>query len=201
MSRHVYEILHDTPNRSVSRRRIYVVQDSLVVRVRRRSDESAREMPSDEFASSVAIVRPALVTLAARLTSWDQADDVVQEALARAWVKRRLFDPRRGTLKAWLLAITADQARLERRRSSRRPLLGVSRDEPGSVSLDDAENPGVAKYVERLSPRQRLAVDCYYFADLSVAEVAAVMRCSEGTVKSTLADARARLRALIETDV
>jgi RNA polymerase sigma-70 factor (ECF subfamily) len=48
--------------------------------------------------------------------------------------------------------------------------------------------------VERLPPRQKLAVDCFYFVGLSVAETAAVMGCSEGTVKSTLSDARTRLR-------
>jgi len=53
--------------------------------------------------------------------------------------------------------------------------------------------------VSRLAGRQRLAVDCFYFVGLSVAETAAVMRCSEGTVKSTLADARKRLRSMLET--
>ncbi len=42
------------------------------------------------------------------------ADDVVQEALIRAWTKRAQFDPQRGTPAAWLLAITADQARRAR---------------------------------------------------------------------------------------
>lgn len=50
----------------------------------------------------------------------------------------------------------------------------------------------------RLTPRQRLAVDCFYFVGLSVTETAAVMRCSEGTVKSTLSDARNRIRTILE---
>ena len=37
-----------------------------------------------------------------------------------------------------------------------------------------------------------------YFADLGVAHTAVVMPCSVGTVKSTLADARSRRRALWE---
>jgi RNA polymerase sigma-70 factor (ECF subfamily) len=52
--------------------------------------------------------------------------------------------------------------------------------------------------VARLTRRERLAVDCFYFADLSIAETAAVMGCSEGTVKSTLSSARERLRGLLE---
>ena len=50
----------------------------------------------------------------------------------------------------------------------------------------------------RLSRRQRLVVDCFYFAGLSLAETAAVMGCAEGTVKSTLADARGKLRTVLE---
>jgi RNA polymerase sigma-70 factor (ECF subfamily) len=41
-------------------------------------------------------------------------------------------------------------------------------------------------------------VDCVYYAGLTVAETAAVMGCADGTVKSTLADARNRLRDLLE---
>lgn len=52
--------------------------------------------------------------------------------------------------------------------------------------------------LRRLSARQRLAVDCFYFVGLSVAETASVMHCAEGTVKSCLADARGRLRELLE---
>jgi RNA polymerase sigma-70 factor (ECF subfamily) len=52
--------------------------------------------------------------------------------------------------------------------------------------------------ISKLPSRQRLAIDCYYFVGLSVAETAAVMRCAAGTVKSTLSDARARLQRILE---
>jgi len=134
----------------------------------------------------------AMSLLAARLSSDAERDDVVQEALIRAWSKRAQFDPGRGTPSAWLLAITADQARRARR--GRRPLLGML---PGRVRPIDDELD-LAHAITGLSGRQRLAVDCFYFVGLNVAETAAVMRCSEGTVKSTLSDARSRLRKLLE---
>ena len=40
----------------------------------------------------------------------------------------------------------------------------------------------------------------HYFVGLTVDETAAVMDCSTGTVKSTLFDARTRLRALLGDD-
>ena len=55
----------------------------------------------------------------------------------------------------------------------------------------------VAAALARLSTRQREAVDLHYYAGLSVADTATVMGCSAGTVKSTLSDARARLRILL----
>jgi hypothetical protein len=64
-------------------------------------------------------VRPhllAMARLAARLAPTGDRDDIVQEALARAWQKRGQFDARRGAPGAWLLAITADRARQARRR-------------------------------------------------------------------------------------
>ena len=137
---------------------------------------------------------PAITRLAARLAPEADRDDVVQEALTRAWRKRRQYDPRRGTPAAWLLAITADQARQARRR--RRPLT-LFADIAARVRSTD-EHVDVEYALARLAPRQRLAVDCYYFVGLSSAETAAVMGCSEGTVKSTLSDARARLRPLLE---
>lgn len=48
--------------------------------------------------------------------------------------------------------------------------------------------------VAALPPRQRLVVSLHYLAALSVEEVAAVLEISPGTVKSTLFEARARLR-------
>jgi RNA polymerase sigma factor (sigma-70 family) len=157
------------------------------------------EGPPGDGSAFVEWVRPhvgAMARLAGRLGVGADRDDIVQEALARAWVKRSQYDGSRGTASAWLLAITADQAR-----------KAVRRVRPAGV-LEEYDGPGVRPDVEgridvgqalgELPARQRLAVDCFYFADLSVADTAAVMGCSEGTVKSTLSDARARLRTLLE---
>jgi RNA polymerase sigma-70 factor, ECF subfamily len=145
-------------------------------------------MTPDEF---IDLTRPHLSKmgrLAERLSGTADRDDVLQETLVRAWLKRHQYDPLRGSLSAWLMAITADQARRLRRR--RRPLHAT----PPSPSSGEDDRLDIELAVERLPARQRLAVDCYYFVGLSVAETAEVMRCSQGTVKSTLANARRNLR-------
>jgi RNA polymerase sigma-70 factor (ECF subfamily) len=158
------------------------------------SQVSTATATPDAFAEWVRPHLGAMRRLAARLSPQVDADDVVQEALLRAWRKRVQFDPRRGTPAAWLLAIAADQALQARRR--RRPALLIADVSARVHSADDAVDVEFA--IANLPPRQRLAVDCFYFVGLSVAETATVMRCSEGTVKSTLFDARERLRPLLE---
>jgi RNA polymerase sigma-70 factor (ECF subfamily) len=163
---------------------------------RRRASLDLDQIPdsAEAFAEWVGPHLTVMARLAARLTSDSDRDDVVQEALLRAWEKRFQYDSMRGSLRTWLLAITADQARRSRRRT--RP-AGVVADltMPGR-SLD--ERLDVEGAVSRLPPRQRLAVNCFYFVDLSITETAALMRCSPGTVKSTLADARHRLKELLD---
>lgn len=135
---------------------------------------------------------PAMVRIAARLGPSGSKDDVVQEALVRAWRHRARYDTERGTFRAWLLTIVANEAR----RAAARQWHPTTIPPAGSpTSLEDRLD--IAAAVQRLPPRQKLAVDCYYFAGLSVVETAAVMACSEGTVKSTLSDARARLRSAL----
>ena len=140
---------------------------------------------------------PAMARLAARLAPAADRDDIVQEALTRAWLKRDRYDSRRGTPSAWLLAITADQARKAGGRRWSRTLFAETAG-PASTAARADDRLDLDRALRRLTARQRLAVDCFYFVGLSTAQTAAVMRCSEGTVKSTLSDARAKLRTLLE---
>jgi len=150
----------------------------------------------DAFAKWVLPLTRPIAYLAARLAPQVERDDLVQEVLARAWAKRHQYDPARGTPSAWLLAITADLAGKARRRyRPSAPLAEAADAVDPSVAPHDID---LARALVRLTDRQRLAVDCHYFVGLSIAETAAVMGCAEGTVKSTLADARARLRTLLE---
>jgi RNA polymerase sigma factor (sigma-70 family) len=153
----------------------------------------------DEFAAWVSPHLMAMGHLAARLVGSGDRDDVVQEALTRAWLKRHTFDAARGTPRVWLLAIVADRARRSWKRT--RPSIPLLDDAIApTVEEHDAEASrlDIEQAVRRLPPRMRLAVDCVYFVGLTISEAATVMGVKEGTVKSTLADARDRLRSTLE---
>jgi RNA polymerase sigma factor (sigma-70 family) len=85
-----------------------------------------------------------------------------------------------------------DRARKHRRRRTETPLRDVP-DVAGPVD-DRSSRLDLAIALAGLSERQRLAVSLFYVIGLTMSDAATVMNCSEGTVKSTLHDARGRLR-------
>ncbi len=112
-------------------------------------DERARE-----FAAAVGQHGQAMSWLATRMAGV-HAEDVVQEALLRAWRSWDQFDPRRGSLASWLLAITASEARRVSRRLRLPIRIGSSHTSERERDLD------LERALNRLPPRQRLAVDCH----------------------------------------
>lgn len=141
-----------------------------------------------------------MTRLARRLAPHADPDDLVQDALVRAWQKRHHFDPGRGTATTWLLAIVADRARSSRRIRARwLRVVDESATVPETPVDDRGPDVDLERAIARLPERQQLAVHLHYFVGLSVDETSAVMTCTPGTVKSTLFDARTRLRALLDT--
>ena len=150
-----------------------------------------RAAADGEFADWVSPHVVAMSRLAARLAPDGDRDDIVQEALLRAWRKRSTYDETRGSVLTWLLAIVADQCRRSRVRS--RPTSSLV-DTP---VIDSTADVDLERELLRLSERQRLAISLHYFVGLSVRECADVMRCSEGTVKSQTARGLDALRVSV----
>jgi RNA polymerase sigma-70 factor, ECF subfamily len=145
-----------------------------------------------DFAGWVGPHLGAMRLFATRLAPGAQ-DDVVQDALVRAWRRKGTFDPSRGSARTWLLALVAGEARRTRIRLRRPSVEPV----PTSRSVDLERDLDVQHAVGSLPKRMRLAVELHYFVGLSVIETAQVMGVSEGTAKSTLHDARERLRPVL----
>lgn len=146
------------------------------------------------FEAGIRASLPAMWALAWRLAGSD-AEDVVQEALLQAWRTRSSYDASRASLRTWLLLLVTDRCRKRVRRLRSTPLHDAL---PETGQPDVPPDIDLSRAVGALAPRQRLAVELHYVIGLDVNETAAVMRCSPGTVKSTLYDARARLRAVLE---
>jgi RNA polymerase sigma-70 factor, ECF subfamily len=143
-------------------------------------------------------IRPhwaSMYALARRMCGADVAEDVLQDALVSAWRKRAQFDPSRGTPRTWLLAIVANRARKRRFDvgDGHGDLYGGAVTENGYAP----ESIDLVRAMTQISERQRLALILHYYIGLPVADIANVMNCSTGTVKSTLSDARKRMKTLL----
>ena len=145
-----------------------------------------------DFADWVAPHLTAMRLLAMRL-AYGAHDDVVQDALVRAWRRRVTFDESKGSVRTWLLALVAGEARRTRVRLRRRVFDLV----PTPASADVDRDLDIQRAVAALPRRMRLVVELYYYVGLSVVETAQVMGVAEGTAKSTLHDARERLRPVL----
>jgi RNA polymerase sigma-70 factor, ECF subfamily len=136
---------------------------------------------------------PRLVPMLHALTGdRHRAEDLAQEALLRAqrdWRRISTYD-RPG---AWVRRVALNAASNAGRRRGReeRALRRVGVAEAG-VELPAADER-LWGAVRALPEQQRWAVVLHYVEDRPVAEVAAVLECSEGTVKTHLSRARAAL--------
>ncbi|MEO1089125.1 MAG: sigma-70 family RNA polymerase sigma factor [Pseudomonadota bacterium] len=146
-----------------------------------------------------------LVGLVTRLTRRpDLAEDVTNEAMLVLW---RRADSFRGAARVstWLCGI-AYRLALKR--------LGQAERHTGSVDLDDVDlveptSPetlaGAAQLgrhlraaLDDLAPAQRAVVELTFFHGCSQEEIARLLDCPEGTVKSRMFHARQRLRHILE---
>lgn len=128
------------------------------------------------------------------------ADDLVQEALARA-VRSGPDVLTEETLRAWVRTTMVrlhirHRARSLRESSAWRHLAG--RREPVAIHPWTGPTSETLHALACLGARQRACVVLRYLEDLSEEQVAASLGISHGTVKAHLAQARARLRTMLD---
>ncbi|HEV2270236.1 MAG TPA: sigma-70 family RNA polymerase sigma factor [Steroidobacteraceae bacterium] len=131
-----------------------------------------------------------------------QAEDAAQESLVRVWKALDRYDGR-ASLSSWIYAITRNRCltALERRRSL--DSLDALDDEAefGSAAAPepaDGRAEQLLALVELLPERLRRVLMLYYYEERSVSEVALMLGCPEGTVKTMLFRARATLTEMLQ---
>lgn len=124
------------------------------------------------------------------------AEDVVAQAFERAYRKRRSYDPRRGSERAWVFGIARNAALDELRRRKRTVALTVDPAElvTGDDPDDAARRATVRAALTRLEPRDRELVALKFHGGLTNAEVAKVTGLSESNAGTRLHRAMTKLR-------
>jgi len=155
----------------------------------------------DAFEDLIAVMERPLLYYAASLTgNTDSGLDVLQDV----WIKvfgsiHKLRDP--GSLRSWLYAITHGIAVDRIRKNYSREQAEAAHvenfqeaDEP-SFAAEDAD--AIHEALHEIGLKHREVLVLHFLEDLSIAEIAAVVGCSEGTVKSRMHYAKRAMKEVL----
>jgi RNA polymerase sigma-70 factor (sigma-E family) len=164
------------------------------------SMSSSDGVAGDEWPGSLlalfAASRVEMVRLAHLITgSNGVAEDVVQEAFVRLRAQWHRVDNPGGYLRTTVVNLS--RGHLRRRGVERRHVVAEPIDHSGPPDrrlTGDPEIDDTWAAVRRLPPRQRAVLALRFYEDLPLAEIAQVLGCRLGTVKSNLHRGLARLR-------
>jgi RNA polymerase sigma-70 factor (ECF subfamily) len=158
------------------------------------------------FRPGIEALRPVLYRIA---YAWCHdpalADDLVQETLSKAWVRRAQLREE-ASLKAWMVAIM-NHCWLDHLRSRRdfddvddlQDILESKADSPEACCNREQVVACVRAAVARLPQGQRQVLTLVDLEEFSYAEVAGILDIPVGTVMSRLSRARASLKNMLDT--
>jgi RNA polymerase sigma-70 factor (ECF subfamily) len=149
----------------------------------------------------------AVYSAAAYVVGTGGAQDVVQDVFVELWCRPDRYDPDSGSLRGYLMLLArhraVDAMRSELRRIARQERhYRLSPDEgppsPGEQVLSAHLASEVRAAIQRLPAAQRQVIELAYFEGMTCREVASAVGIPEGTVKSRLRLAHAKLEAVLD---
>ena len=170
-------------------------------------EQAAEAVSAGDTAAFSSIVRATegrLVRLCARILGGvAEAEEVVQDAYVKAYrsLVARSFD-RRSTVNTWLYRIVLNAALDAKRARKRVPPPPADLGQPdaawdGAASIEArVALAELASWLGALPEEQQVVVLLKAVEGFSSAEVAVILRCSEGAVEQRLVRARAALRKM-----
>lgn len=136
------------------------------------------------------------------------SEDVVQDTFVKVYLNCKELKNDSG-FKAWMMQILVRTAyRCGKKKSRELPDDEVVQKadtgrSPSSLEqvIMQEEAEAIARAVRSLPVKQRTVVVLYYYQECQISEIAQMLGCLEGTVKSRLYTARKQLRRALEGDL
>lgn len=134
-----------------------------------------------------------------------KAEDIVQEVFIRYYINLDRFEGR-SSVKTYLYRIAVNECRNHFRSWAYRKMefsnllsyLLVYKKTPEDYLLGSEKENNLARLIEMLPLKYREVIWLHYYAELSVAEIGEVLRCSPNTVKTRLVRGRKLAKIALE---
>ena len=134
---------------------------------------------------------------------WQRAEDAAQETLLkmhRSWARIARHEGLDAYARQTLVRTLIDEWRRPWRRHEHvADDLPEGRSTPRDATAQIDDRAQLVRAVSLLAPRQRACVVLRFYLDVSVAETATTLGCSEGNVKRLTSDGLAALRCVLDT--
>jgi RNA polymerase sigma-70 factor (sigma-E family) len=171
------------------------------VEVRQRSEERDREVAAlfDQHYDGLCDLASLI------LGDRHVAEEIVMEALLKTYAGwGRIRDKRRSDVYLKRAVVNLCRSRIRRKMvEARQNAVFYRREERKAPDWDPEVHETsreVWKAVKNLPPRQRACIVLHYVQALPESEIAEIMDCSVGTVRSQLSRARGKLQDMLKTD-
>ena len=152
-----------------------------------------KKLTEDEFCTSIYEYRHLLYHIAyVLLHNSADCEDAVQETVCRAWHKRSMLK-KQASMRAWLSTIVTNECRSMLRKRRNHPQTEL---DESILALSDSseESRALHEALHAMPSELSLPVILHYLEGFSTAEIAAVLKQPEGTVRSRLFRARQALK-------
>ena len=163
----------------------------------RRGDKKAYELIVRQYGGGV------LGYLVKMCRNKEMAEDCFQQTFLKVYEKSHTFKGQGGCFKSWLYRIATNAAFDGLRKEKTRAVFSLNQDnyndcEAATIDIiDNSNNPSshadrkelaelVRGLISKLTEKQRTILILAYYQKLSYAEIAEVMNCSKGTVKTQM---------------
>ncbi|TCO68876.1 RNA polymerase sigma factor [Marinisporobacter balticus] len=133
------------------------------------------------------------------LKNEEDIKDAIQNTLIKAF--ENIYTLKKDKyFKTWLIRILINECNETLRKNKRSVALDENIGGIDEKYHDRYENMDLINAINLLSDECRVTITLFYFDDLSVKNISEILKVSEGTVKSRLNRARAKLREILGED-
>lgn len=153
-------------------------------------------MTENEFISIVKKQNRRIYRIALSITqNSSDAEDVMQNVFIKLWKYNKPFNDEEH-LNKWLTAVSVNESRDYIKNPFRKRKLPL--DDAVNISvLDKTENIDLFRAVMSLDTKDRAIIHLFYYEDMSITDIARIMKMKESAVKTRLFRARGRLKSIL----